>query len=74
MKTTYMAVLERESDGRVIASIPGVPGCHAYGRTPSEAVRRVKAALRFYLKEVLKEGGRLPKQPKPITVEIRLAV
>jgi len=62
VKATYTVVLDREIDGRVMASIPGLPGCHAYGRTPSEAVRRVQSALRFYLKEVLEDGRGLPKQ------------
>jgi len=74
VKASYTVVLDRELDGRTMASIPGVPGCHAYGRTPSDAVRRVKSALRFYLKEILKEGRGLPKQPSPITVQIQLAV
>jgi len=74
VKAKYTAVLDRETDGRAIASIPGVPGCHAYGRTPREAVRRVKSTLRFYLQEIVREGKKLPKQPRPITVEIRLAV
>lgn len=67
-------ILEREEDGRVIASVPGVPGCHAYGRAPAGAVRRVKAAPRFYLKEILREGRRVPIQPKPVAVEISLAL
>ena len=74
MKARFTVVLDREIDGRAIASIPGVPGCHAYGRTPSEAVRRVRSALRFYVKETLREGKKLPKQPRPITVEIQVAV
>jgi len=74
VKAKYTVVLDREIDGRAMASVPGIPGCHAYGRTTSEAIRRVKSALRFYLQEILKEGRRLPKQPKPITVEIHLAV
>jgi predicted RNase H-like HicB family nuclease len=74
MKTRFTVILDREVDGRVIASVPGVPGCHAYGRTPAGAVRRVKAALRFYLKEILREGSRVPTQPKPVAVEISLAL
>ena len=74
MRTTYVAVLDREEDGRAIASIPGVPGCHAYGRSPAEAVRRVKAVLRFYLKQIVREGKKLPSQPKPITVNVDIAV
>jgi predicted RNase H-like HicB family nuclease len=74
VKARYTVVLDREVDGRAMASVPGLPGCHAYGRTPSEAVRRVKSAVRFYLKQVMKQGQGLPRQPKPITVEIQLAV
>jgi predicted RNase H-like HicB family nuclease len=74
MKAKYIVVLDRELDGRVIASVPGIPGCHVYGRTPSEAVRRVKPVLGFYLKQVLKEGKKLPKQPRPVSVEIHIAV
>ena len=53
MKTIYTVVLDREDDGRVMASVPGLPGCHAYGPTPAQAVRRVKAGLRFYLRELV---------------------
>jgi len=73
MQLTFTVVLDHEEDGRSIASVPGVPGCHAYGRTPAEAVRRVRAALKFFLKEELKSGHPLPKQSKPVAVEIRLA-
>lgn len=74
MTTTYTVVLDREDDGRFIASVPGVPGCHTYGRTPASAVRRARRALRFYLKAVLSEGGRLPTQPKPVAVRVSVAV
>jgi len=74
MRTKYTVVLDREVDGRVIASVPGVPGCHAYGKSTSEAVRRIKAALIFYLKETLREGHRIPVQSRPVSVEISLAL
>ena len=74
MRTTYTVVLDREADGRVIASVPGMPGCHAYGRTSAEAIRRARGALRFYLKEILREGKPVPAQPKPIAVQISVAV
>ncbi|MBI2920133.1 MAG: type II toxin-antitoxin system HicB family antitoxin [Planctomycetes bacterium] len=48
----WTVILDRETDGRFIASVPGVPDCHVYGRTASEAVRKVRAALRFYLTEL----------------------
>jgi len=74
MKMKYTVVLDREEDGRIIASVPGVPGCHAYGRTRDQAVRKVKSALSFYLKEMIEEGEKLPSQPKPVTVEVSLAL
>jgi len=57
IKATYTVILGREEDGRIIASVPGVPGCHAYGRTRSEAVRRVTSALRFFIRETVRSGG-----------------
>jgi predicted RNase H-like HicB family nuclease len=74
VKTTYTVVLDREDDGRVIASVPGLPGCHAYGSTAGQAVRKVKAGLRFYLQELARLGQKPPQQPKPITVQISIAV
>ena len=74
VKTTYTVVLDREDDGRIIATVPGLPGCHAYGPTPAQAVRRVKAGLRFYLQELARMGRKPPPQPKPITVQISIAV
>lgn len=35
--------VEREADGRVLASVPDLPGVMAYGADEPEAVRKVKA-------------------------------
>lgn len=35
--------VEREEDGRVLASVPDLPGVMAYGSTEDEAIRKVKA-------------------------------
>jgi predicted RNase H-like HicB family nuclease len=58
VRIRYTVVLDREEDGRVIASVPGVPGCHVHGRTPREAVAKARKALQFYV-DALKEDGRL---------------
>jgi predicted RNase H-like HicB family nuclease len=34
--------LEREEDGRTLASVPALPGVMAYGASEEEAVRKVK--------------------------------
>ena len=66
VEASYTVILDREEDGRLIASVPGIPGCHAYGRTRAQAIRRVKSALKFYLEALLREGKKPPKQPKPV--------
>ena len=43
--------MHRETDGRFIASVSGVPGCHVYGLTRHQAIRRVRSALAFYLEQ-----------------------
>lgn len=70
----FTVVLDREVDGRIIASVPGVPGCHAYGRSPSEAVKRVTHSLHFYLETVRSLGIPDPKQVKPVAVQVQVAV
>ena len=35
--------LDREEDGRILASVPDLPGVMAYGATEEEAVRMVKS-------------------------------
>ena len=35
--------IEREEDGRYLASIPDLPGVMAYGETEAAAVRKVKS-------------------------------
>jgi predicted RNase H-like HicB family nuclease len=45
--------IERESDGRVLAAIPALPGVMAYGANRDEAVTRVKVlALRVIADEI----------------------
>jgi predicted RNase H-like HicB family nuclease len=34
---------EREEDGRILASVPDLPGVMAYGTSEEEAVRKAKA-------------------------------
>jgi predicted RNase H-like HicB family nuclease len=37
--------VEREEDGRLLASVPELPGVMAYGDSQEEAVRKVKADM-----------------------------
>lgn len=48
--------LERETDGRWIAAIPGLPGVMVYGSTPDEAVATIKALALHVLADRLEHG------------------
>lgn len=42
-------VLETDDDGWVVASCPGLPGCHSQGRTRDEALANIREAAEGYL-------------------------
>jgi predicted RNase H-like HicB family nuclease len=43
--------IERENDGRILASVPDLPGVMAYGDTEAAAVRKVKSIAREVLSD-----------------------
>ena len=59
VKLRYVVTIEREGDGRFIASVPEAPGCHVYGRTRRQAVDRARRALQFYV-DSLRDQGKKP--------------
>lgn len=50
-KYNFRVVLEQDSEGRFVASVPDVPGCFSEGETYEEAVKNVKEALGLCLEE-----------------------
>ncbi|MCC6740730.1 MAG: type II toxin-antitoxin system HicB family antitoxin [Planctomycetia bacterium] len=72
-RLSYTVVLSRETDGRIIAEVPGVPGCLVYGRTAKEAVRRATSALNFHLESLRELGLPAPKQVAPVAVQVQVA-
>ena len=45
-----------EQDGRVLASVPDLPGVMAYGVTEEEAVRKVKSIALQILADMVENG------------------
>lgn len=72
MKLRYVVTIDREEDGRFIASVPAVPGCHVYGRSRVQAVARARRALQFYIDALRSEGRKPPRQPV-VAVEVEVA-
>jgi len=45
----FDVVLEKDSDGYFIASVPALKGCHTQGKTKKEAVENIKEAIELCL-------------------------
>jgi predicted RNase H-like HicB family nuclease len=56
--------LEREEDGRILASVPDLPGVMAYGATDQEAVRKVKSIALQVLADMIESGDEVPEPLK----------
>lgn len=52
---------EREQDGRILASVPDLPGVMAYGNTDAEAIRKVKAIALQVLADMIESGEEVPE-------------
>lgn len=53
--------VEREADGRVLASIPDLPGVMAYGANEGEAIRKVKTIALQVLADMIEDGEEVPE-------------
>ncbi|HTP89602.1 MAG TPA: type II toxin-antitoxin system HicB family antitoxin [Bryobacteraceae bacterium] len=52
--------MERENDGRMLASVPLLPGVMAYGATEEEALRKAKAIALQVLADMIASGESQP--------------
>lgn len=53
--------IEREEDGRFLASIPELPGVMAYGDTEDSAMRKAKTIALQVLADMVESGEELPQ-------------
>ena len=56
--------IEREKDGRILASVPDLPGVMAYGSAEDEAVRKVKSIALQVLADMIESGEEVPEPLK----------
>ena len=56
--------IEREEDGRILASVPELPGVMAYGATEEEAVRKAKSIALQILADMIENGEEVPESLK----------
>ena len=56
MNRYFHVVIERDSEGDYVASVPALPGCHTQARSLDELSERIREAIALYL-EVEGEGS-----------------
>jgi predicted RNase H-like HicB family nuclease len=69
MKRYFNVVIERDSDGYFVASVPELHGCHTQAKSLDVLIKRIREAIELCL-EVEKTS---PKAPEFIGVQ-RIAV
>ena len=49
MARQFDVVVERDSEGFFVASVPALSGCHTQARSPGELTERIKEAIALWL-------------------------
>ncbi|MBZ5632504.1 MAG: type II toxin-antitoxin system HicB family antitoxin [Acidobacteriia bacterium] len=67
----YTVVLQRESDGGYVASVPVLPGCVSQGDTREEALQNIREAIELYVEDCNAAGDVVPEQDETEFVELK---
>ncbi|MGB2623977.1 MAG: type II toxin-antitoxin system HicB family antitoxin [Candidatus Acidiferrum sp.] len=66
----YTVVLQRESDGGYVATVPTLPGCVSQGDSREEALRNIEEAIELYIEDVEAAGEPVPVEDGREYVEV----
>ena len=58
----YTVVLEQESDGGYVASVPALPGCVSQGDSRAEALANIREAIELYVEDCRDAGDPVPTE------------
>ncbi len=47
----FLVIIEQDEDGKYIASVPSLPGCHTQADNLNELEKRIQEAIKLYLDE-----------------------
>lgn len=51
MRREYDVIIERDTEGYYVASVPALPGCHTQARSLDELQQRITEAVALYREE-----------------------
>jgi predicted RNase H-like HicB family nuclease len=69
----YTVVLERESDGGFVVSVPALPGCVSQGDTRADALSNIREAIELYVEDCRAAGDPIPTEAGKEFIEIEAA-
>ncbi len=70
---TLKVDFDREEDGRWIAIVESIPGCHVYGKTRQEALTKVEALALHAVAEKLEDGEVTAEEATSVTFVVSAA-
>jgi len=69
----YTVILELESDGGYVVSVPGLPGCVSQGDSRAEALSNIREAIELYIEDCRDAGDPIPTEVGKEFVEVEAA-
>jgi predicted RNase H-like HicB family nuclease len=69
----YTVILEQETDGGYVVSVPALPGCVTQGDTRQEALANVREAVELYVEDCRDAGDPIPTEVGKEFVEVEAA-
>lgn len=69
----YTVVLEPESDGGYVVSVPALPGCVSQGDSRAQALANIREAIELYVQDCREAGDPVPTEAGKEFVEIGTA-
>lgn len=69
----YTVVLEQESDGGYVASVPALPGCVSQGDSRAEVLANIREAIELYVEDCRDSGDPVPTEAGREFVDVEAA-
>ena len=66
----YTVILQQESDGGFVATVPSLPGCVGQADTRAEAMANVREAIEVYLEDCIASGESVPVEAGREIIEV----
>lgn len=61
----FLVIIEQDEDGKYVASVPSLPGCHTQADNLVELEKRIQEAIKLFLDE---KSGFIPAAEKFIGI------